>query len=59
MARLPLAKLVARSERPLRNDNDLDALLDRIGERRIVLLGEASHGTSEYYDCGRMKKWFA
>lgn len=28
---------------------DLDALLDRIGGRRLVLLGEASHGTHEYY----------
>ena len=28
---------------------DLDALLDDIGERRIVMLGEASHGTHEYY----------
>lgn len=27
----------------------LDALLDRIGEARVVLLGEASHGTSEFY----------
>jgi predicted alpha/beta hydrolase family esterase len=28
---------------------DYDWLLDRIGERRIVLLGEASHGTHEFY----------
>lgn len=27
----------------------LDALLDRIGDARIVLIGEASHGTSEFY----------
>ena len=27
----------------------LDRLLDRIGDSRIVLLGEASHGTSEFY----------
>jgi len=27
----------------------LDPLLERIGEARCVLLGEASHGTSEYY----------
>ena len=28
---------------------DLDALLERIGDSRYVLLGEASHGTSEFY----------
>jgi erythromycin esterase len=35
--------------RPLRSPADLDPLLQRIGEARYVLLGEASHGTSEYY----------
>ncbi|MBS0389059.1 MAG: protein-L-isoaspartate(D-aspartate) O-methyltransferase, partial [Proteobacteria bacterium] len=28
---------------------DLDPLLRRIGEARVVLIGEASHGTSEFY----------
>jgi protein-L-isoaspartate(D-aspartate) O-methyltransferase len=28
---------------------NLDAMLDRIGDARIVLLGEATHGTSEFY----------
>jgi erythromycin esterase len=35
--------------RPLHRDRDLDPLLERIGDARYVLLGEASHGTSEYY----------
>src|SRR4051794_36692109 len=34
---------------PLRGERDLDPLLERIGDARFVLLGEASHGTSEYY----------
>jgi erythromycin esterase len=33
----------------LRDDSDLDPLMDRIGNARYVLLGEASHGTREYY----------
>src|SRR6267143_3737949 len=35
--------------RPLRGPADLDALLHLIGDARYVLLGEASHGTHEYY----------
>jgi len=34
---------------PLRNEADLDVLLREIGDARVVLLGEASHGTAEYY----------
>ena len=29
--------------------SDYDSLLELIGERRFVLLGEASHGTHEFY----------
>jgi erythromycin esterase len=35
--------------RPLNGEDDLDPLMKRIGDARYVLLGEASHGTSEYY----------
>ncbi len=35
--------------RPLHSPADLDPLMSRIGEARVVLLGEASHGTSEFY----------
>ena len=31
-------------------DANLRPLLDRIGDARIVLLGEATHGTKEFYD---------
>src|SRR5688500_17792588 len=34
---------------PLERDADLDPLLHRIGDARFVLLGEATHGTSEFY----------
>ena len=34
---------------PLEDEKSLDPLLERIGDARYVLLGEASHGTSEFY----------
>jgi hypothetical protein len=40
---------VRRAARPLTGPADLDPLLERIGDARFVLLGEASHGTSEFY----------
>ena len=46
------AQLVERAgeiSRPLEGVGDLDPLLERIGGARCVLLGEASHGTFEYY----------
>jgi Erythromycin esterase homolog len=33
----------------LNNSKDFDALLNDIGDRPVVMLGEASHGTHEYY----------
>jgi len=34
---------------PLRSSDDLDVLLEAIGDKKVVLLGEATHGTSEFY----------
>ncbi len=47
----PLPGLLARYGETFQaiEEADLDALLERIGEARIVLIGEASHGTSEFY----------
>lgn len=34
---------------PRTDQASLDPLMDRIGDARYVLLGEASHGTADYY----------
>ncbi|MBK8905240.1 MAG: erythromycin esterase family protein [Anaerolineaceae bacterium] len=44
-----LVEAVREIEYPLADNADLDTLLDKIGDANYVLLGEASHGTSEYY----------
>lgn len=44
-----LTAQVRAMARPLQKPADLDPLLDYIGQARYVLLGEASHGTAEYY----------
>jgi erythromycin esterase-like protein len=41
---------VRADARPLKGDgSDYDALLELVGDARLVLLGEASHGTHEFY----------
>ncbi len=44
-----LVKRVKDVSRPLGSADDLDPLVEQIGDARFVLLGEASHGTSEFY----------
>lgn len=46
----PAARVAAAME-PLPDDFDdaFAAAFDRYADRRVVLLGEASHGTSEFY----------
>ncbi|MCW3106535.1 MAG: protein-L-isoaspartate O-methyltransferase [Segetibacter sp.] len=54
-AALPASAAVAKTKPAqithhiLATDKDLDVLLAEIGNARVVLLGEDSHGTSEYY----------
>jgi len=39
------------------NEVNLDKLLQRIGDSRLVLLGESSHGTAEFYDMRARITW--
>jgi len=44
------AESVARATRPVTGAaDDYDGLMDLVGTRRFVLIGEASHGTHEFY----------
>jgi protein-L-isoaspartate(D-aspartate) O-methyltransferase len=47
----PIAALLRETAETLEDIESvkLGALLDRIGDARVVLLGEATHGTSEFY----------
>ncbi len=47
-----LSKLIAKHCEPFDyiQTADLEPLLQRIGDARVVLLGEATHGTSEFYE---------
>lgn len=46
----PRVDRVRRGAHPIRGaPGDLDPLMDLVGEARFVLLGEASHGTHEFY----------
>jgi protein-L-isoaspartate(D-aspartate) O-methyltransferase len=47
----PIARLIAECADPIAriDDAEIDGLLERIGDARVVLLGEATHGTSEFY----------
>lgn len=44
-----LADEIKKQTLPLKGEEDLQPLLDTICDSKIVMLGEASHGTHEYY----------
>ena len=43
------AAIVAQAARSISSAMDYDALIERAGEGKLVLVGEASHGTHEFY----------
>jgi len=47
---LDLSAAIARVAEPFNEiDEEFAALFDRFADRRVILLGEASHGTAEFY----------
>ncbi len=49
-----IKEIVRNNEQKIETENDLDPFIELVGNSRFVLLGEASHGTHEYYQW-RMK----
>ncbi len=49
-----LLDVVGRVSTTLHGWEDLDPLIDRVGNARYVLLGEATHGTAEFYNWRRI-----
>jgi erythromycin esterase-like protein len=50
LIRMNITEVLRREARPVRGaSNDYDGLLELVGDARLVLLGEASHGTHEFY----------
>jgi protein-L-isoaspartate(D-aspartate) O-methyltransferase len=48
--RTKLSHLIAEAAEPFGDLNELAALAERFAHKRVVLLGEATHGTSEFYN---------
>ena len=46
---IDLRSLILENSIELKNENALNELIEKIGDAKYVLLGEASHGTHEYY----------
>ena len=45
----PIEETIKKFALPYENNQDLNPIIEAIGDAKIVLLGEASHGTSEFY----------
>lgn len=44
-----IVEQIKKQSVPLNSTDDLDVLIEAIGDKKYVLLGEATHGTSEFY----------
>ncbi len=51
---IPKIKEIIRAAVPLKQKQQLDQLVEKIASSRIVMLGEATHGTSEFYEWRRL-----
>lgn len=45
-----ITEILRQHAKPLVHEHDLDELIEMIGNKKVVMLGEASHGTKEYYE---------
>lgn len=53
MAVVPVGEVpeaVGAIARPIYGENELDEIVELVAHKRLVLLGEASHGTHDFYD---------
>ena len=50
----PMQSLIESKLAPLKKTGDLNALVQSLKDTRVVMLGEASHGTHEYYQMRSM-----
>jgi len=48
--RTELSHLIAEAAEPFGDLDELTSLAERFAHKRVVLLGEATHGTAEFYD---------
>lgn len=52
------AESIVKLAHPISNERDYEPLLRSIGHRQLVLIGEASHGTQEFYQVrADLTKW--
>jgi erythromycin esterase-like protein len=50
----PIVNEILKSAVPLKRSSQLTQLLDQMSQKKVVMLGEATHGTSEFYQWRRI-----